>query len=581
MIKPDHREDRKPRHAPLLAVGAWLFLLIASMVGGELSRAQSKNSSITPTVPTADRTDPNKVFLEHADSLVMNERVSTEYMVLYGNVVFRKGGMMMYCDSAHFYEKSNSLDAYSNVRMEQGDTLFIYGHELYYDGMTEHATLYGNHTRKARLINRDVKLETDIFHYDMKRNVGYYDVGGVLTDNVNRLRSIEGEYYPDTKFAYFYYDVDLFSKRQDGDTLTMFTDSLIYNTSTHLATLVSPTVINNRDGRILSSSGIYNTNSGQADLYSRSTVYTNRGNTLTGDTLFYDRQKGFGEAFGNMILTDSVNKSNLYGDYGYYDEIRDSAFVTGNALAKEFSKKDTLYLHGDTINAYRFKDDSTRVTNAFHRVRFYRKDLQGLCDSMSITERDSIMYMYRHPMVWSGERQIYGNVIHVHFNDSTADWARLPQFGIMSEHIAQDCYNQLSGNDMKAWFRDSIITRLYVEGNVQVIMFPMENDSTYNKFAFAESSFMDAYFDGNDIEKVTMWPETTGNVTPLYLAKRTSYFLPQFKWYGDVLRPREPDEVFDYPPEMELLMTEPQPGARRRSSSKPATQPTKPESPTP
>ena len=246
-----------------------------------------------------------------------------------------------------------------------------------------------------------------------------------------------------------------------------------------MAELVSPSEIINADGKIYSSNGVYNTSSGVADLYHRSLVVTNKGNTLTGDTLFYDRNRQYGEAFGNMVLTDSARQSSLQGDYGYYDEVRDSVFVTGRALAKEYSKGDTLYLHGDTINAYLDLVDSTHVTNVFHKVRFYRYDLQGLCDSLSMTERDSILYMYRSPIVWSGERQIYGNIINVHMNDSTVDWARLPQSGVMAEHIAEDCYNQLSGTDMTAWFNDSTVRRLYVEGNVQLIMFPMESCLLY------------------------------------------------------------------------------------------------------
>lgn len=250
-----------------------------------------------------------------------------------------------------------------------------------------------------------------------------------------------------------------------------------------------------------------------------------------------------------MVLTDSARQSELYGNYGFYDEVRDSAFVTGHALAKEYSKGDTLYLHGDSITAYLDLSDSTKVTNVFHNVRVFRSDVQAICDSLSMTERDSIMYMYRHPIVWSDKRQIFGNIINVHLADSTVDWARLPQTGIVAEHIAEDCYNQISGNDMTAWFADSVITRLYVEGNVMLNMFPMERDSTYNKFAYVESSFMDAYFDNNEIKKVNFWPETTSKITPLYLAKRGSYFLPKFKWFED-LRPRTPGDVFVIPQEM-------------------------------
>lgn len=516
---------------------------VAALLAAVCLPSLAVSTSIKPVIPSANRHQPGKVFLEHADELSMDQNKSGgEYQVLRGNVVFRKDNMFMYCDSAYFYDKSNSLDAFSNVRMEQGDTLFVYGDELNYDGPSEFATLYGLPGVPVRLINRDVKLVTDIFYYDLGQNYGFYDVGGVLTDRQNRLESLRGEYYPNTKDADFYDNVELRSL-SGGDTLRMYTDILHYNTNTHIASISAPTRIINRDGRIITSSGTYNTNNGVSDLYNRSTVYSNQGNTITADTLFYDRSRGYGEGFGNVVLTDSARESSLFGNYGFYDELKDSAFVTGRALAKEYrDSRDTLYLHGDTINAYMVMPDSIHVTNAFHGVRFYRSDLSGICDSLSFTDVDSTMRMFYSPVVWSGDKQIFGNLIEVHMNDSTADRAHLPDFGLMAEHIAEDCFNQLSGNQMTAWFNDSVITRLFVEGNVMTIMFPMENDSTYNKYANTESSFLDARFKEGQVDSVRMWPETTGRVTPLYLAKKGSYFLPRFKWM-EKLRPLSPESV--------------------------------------
>lgn len=533
----------------------WMPSLLVSAQKDEASK------TISPTIPTADRSQTNKVFLEYADKLYFQEQYGRtedeQFQVLSGNVRLRKGGMFMYCDSAEIYEETNSVKAYGNVRMEQGDTLFVFADMLDYDGLTEEAVLYADPGKKVRLKNRDVTLLTDVFHYDMIADVGFYNVGGELVDNKNRLTSWEGEYYPQTKDAYFNLDVHLVSQNKN-DVLYINTDSLEYNTDTHIARLVSQSEIINSDGVIYTTSGVYNTSTGVADLYRRSRIKTNKGNTLTGDTLFYDRTAQFGEAFGNMVITDSARQSSLHGDYGFYDEVRDSAFVTGRALAKEYSKGDTLYLHGDTITAYVDLADSTRVTNVFHKVRFYRSDMQGLCDSLSMTERDSIMYMFRHPVVWSGKRQIFGNIINIHLADSTVDWARLPQFGLMAEHIAEDCYNQLSGTDMTAWFADSTVRRLYVAGNVQLVAFPMESDSTYNKFAYVESSFMDSYFDANTVESIHFWPETTSKITPLYLAKRNSYFLPKFRWYEDI-RPKSPADVFVVPEGMIELINSAEP----------------------
>ncbi len=533
-----------------------LWLPCGIIASAQRSGDKKPVRTVRPSIPTVDRTKSNKVFLEHADRLHFEEQSNLpkdeQYQVLAGNVKLRKGGMFMYCDSAQIFETTNSVHAFGNVRMEQGDTLFVYADELDYDGEIEEAVLYADAGKKVRLINRDVTLYTDVFHYDMLNEIGYYNVGGELVDKQNRLKSWEGEYHPQTKDAFFNIEVHLTS-RQKSDTLNIYTDSLEYNTTTHVAHLVNPSEIINSDGTIYTSDGFYNTSTGVADLYKRSKVKTNRGNTLIGDTLFYDRKQQYGEAFGNMVIVDSARQSSLHGNYGFYDEIRDSAFVTGRALAKEYSKGDTLYLHGDSITAYLDLTDSTRVTNAFHKVRFYRSDLQGLCDSLSMTERDSILYMYRHPIVWSGQRQIFGNVINVHLADSTVDWARLPQFGMMAEHIAEDCYNQLSGTDMTTWFNDSTVTRLYVEGNVQLNIFPMESDSSYNKFAYVESSYMDAYFNSNQVESIHFWPETTSKITPLYLAKRNSYFLPKFRWYED-LRPMNPEDVFVVPDGMVTLL---------------------------
>ena len=211
--------------------------------------------------------------------------------------------------------------------------------------------------------------------------------------------------------------------------------------------------------------------------------------------------------------------------------------------------------------------DSVRVLRAFNQVRFYRNDVQGICDSLQLSEADTIINMYRHAVVWNLERQIFGDEINVHLNDSAADWATLPTGGFMAEHLGEIYYDQLSGKKMKAWFEDKELRRLDVDGNVQVIMFPQEKDSTYNKMVNAESSYMRLNLKPKqEVDRITMWPEVTGKVTPLYLAKRADMYLPQFKWY-DELRPKSPDDIYDVSDELKQLMRSIEGGTRRRSGS--------------
>lgn len=534
---------------------------------------QPDSLPISPTIPGANRYQRDKVFLERANE--MRAEQGKDYQIVVGDVEFRKGDMFMYCDSAHFYDNPGALQAYGNVRMEQGDTLFVYADELNYADSTQLAILYADPGKKVRLINKDVTLTTDVFNYDMGIELGYYEVGGVLTDKENRLDSWYGEYSPSSKDALFKENVHL-NSLGENDTLDIYTEEMLYNTLTHIAILDTTSTIISADGTIYTTSGVYNTETSQADLYHRSLVVASNGNTLTGDTLYYDRNLGFGEAFGNIELTDTTNKVILNGDYGFYFERADSALVTGRALAKEYSSpSDTLYMHGDTIRTFivitpeqalndsvTVPADTTHHLIAAPHVKFFRNDLQGLCDSMTFVQRDSMMYMNYHPVVWNESKQIFGNVIQVHLRDSTADWARLPEFGFMAEWIDEEFYNQLTGKEMYATFANGTIKHLDVSGNVQAIMLPMENDSTYNKIANLESSFLSADFKNQTIEYLKMWPETPGTMTPLYLAKKSLFYLPQFRWL-EPLRPTSPQDVFNIPPEFLMLMEEPPFGQKR------------------
>jgi len=526
-----------------------------------------KVSRITPQIPKANRNQSNKVFLENADILSANEAISTDYQVLKGNVRFRRGDMYMFCDSAYFYAETSSLDAFGNVRMTQGDTLWVYSDVLHYYGDQGVAELRNN----VRLENRSTTLLTDALDYEINSNVGYYFDGGTIVDNRNNteLSSQYGRYELDTKQAEFSRNVHLVNDRYE-----MFTDLLDYNTQSHIAHITSETYIVSDSNTINTTNGWYNTSADDATLYERALITAKDGKTLQGDTVYYNRKRNYGEARGDVVITDPSNKVILDGDYGYHDDNVHYSYVTGRARAREFSQKDTIYLHADTLCTlinYVVKDslggDSVRVLRAFNQVRFYRSDVQGICDSLQLSEADTIINMYDHAVVWNLERQIFGDEINIHLNDSAADWATLPTGGFMAEHLGEIYYDQLSGKKMKAWFVNKELRQLDVDGNVEVIMFPQEDDSTYNKMVNAESSYLRLNLKPKqEVDRIAMWPEVTGRVTPLYLARKTDLYLPQFQWY-DALRPKTPDDIYDVSDELKQLTQTIQGGKRRRSGS--------------
>ncbi len=577
---------------------------------------------IHPEIPTANRYRQDKVFLEKADSLYRRENDLQEHQIVSGDVRFRQGGMWMFCDSAYYYPELNSLDAFGHVKMQQGDTLFVYADKLFYNGNERRARLRcGPTERTVRLINRSVTLTTDSLDYDLTTELGWYDCGGKIDDKVNTLTSLFGQYSPSTKEAEFYHDVVLVNKR---DNFRMFTDTLLYNTATHIARIVSPTKIVGDNDTILTKTGWYNTASEMAVMNSRSTIIhrdsNNNVTTLEGDSIIYDKLTRISKAFSYrdplknaqpVVLTDTANKTTLIGGYAMYNDSTREALATYYPILMEYSRPDTLFLRADTILTFiesrtikvPLPIDSTKLTStsvpriissgttqpdnpessdgkllsdnsprqepaegaqpevsldsltvipdstelikdfhvarAFHRARFFNQDLQGVADSMVMVEFDSILYLYQKPVVWSGERQVYGNEIQVHFNDSTADWAHLPDYGMMGEHVEEDFYNQLTGREMMAWFEDKDLRRLDVSGNVQTIFLPQDNDSTYSRLVTAESSFLTINLSDRKIDRLKMWPEVTGTTTPLFLVKANQHFLPGFKWYESIRPQRE------------------------------------------
>lgn len=525
-------------------MGLMLALGLTAAPPDKTSILKPDLTPIKPQIPAVDRHEPNRVFLEQADLLKVDPD-EPNVQILVGSVTFRRGDMFMYCDSARFYtdpsQPSDSMEAFGNIRLEQGDTLFLYGDEMEYSGYDRIATVYGI-DHDVRLINRDVTLTSPVIHYDMEINLGYYDQGGTLTDPQNTLSSLEGEYAPPTKEANFYGRVRLTGVNDNGDTVNVRTDTLLYNTNTRIAELPVFSRIIGKKGDIITTNGLFNTSQNTATLLDRSMVHTTDGNTLTGDSIFYDRTTGIGEAFGSMVITDSARQVRLEGDYGYFNQQIDSAYATGNARALEYSKPDTLYLHGREIRTYQ-SPDSQRLMVANPEVRFWRVDIQGVCDSMTFVREDSTLYMNGNPILWNDNRQIFGNIIKVHLNDSTVDRAELPDFAFVAEAIEDEFYNQMSGKSMIADFYNGDLTRLQLNGSVQAIMLPEENDSTFNKMVSIESSYLDAYFKNRDIERARMWPETTGMVTPLYLARRSMLYLPKFRWEAE-LRPSGPDDIF-------------------------------------
>jgi lipopolysaccharide export system protein LptA len=489
---------------------------------------------IPQTPSTTDNSRITRVQILRYDSLEMQMNDNPDVYVFLGNVVFLHDSIYMYSDSAYLYNLTNSLEAFDNVRIEQGDTLFIYGDYLNYYGNTQLAKMRNN----VKMENNEVTLFTDSFDYDRRENLAYYFDGGMLLDSVNELTSVYGQYSPDTKIAFFIDRVRLVNPQ-----FVLTSDTLVYHTETKIATFVSPTVIESDSGYIYTDRGWYNTVSGESMLYDRSLVVSkDQSKTITADSMAYSREEGFLEAFGNMILNDTVRKVIVMGNYGYYDEITDFAFATDSAQMIEYSQRDSTFLHADTIKMTTI--DTIREIRAYYGARFYRTDLQGVADSIQYSTADTILRLYRNPILWNEAFQITGDTINILFNDSTVERMHVLNYAFVSEEVDSTYYNQLKGRNLTAYFDAGELHQLVMEGNGEALYYLLDAvDAAPLQLSKTAAPFITFWINNRKIVRGKWDPEPTHSVYPLPDLTPELKFLQNFVDYN-YLRPKSREDIF-------------------------------------
>ena len=517
----------------LVATMAACISLMAQSVQREIVSQYAMSQEIvqdTMSVAPTDTTNERYVYLLHADETRFNQRINPDAQILVGDVVFRHDSMYMYCDSALFYEASNSLDAYGNVRMNQGDTLFLYGDRLHYNGDEMLAKVRDN----VVMIDKEMTLTTDSLNYDRTINLGYYFNWGTVEDTLNVLTSEWGEYDTQTNDAVFNYQVTL-----TNPNFVLTSDTLQYNTRTQIATIVGPSNIDSEQNHIYSTLGRYSTATEQAFLLNRS-VLTNGDKRLTGDSIYYDRNSGYGEAFNYVEMDDFAGKTRLTGDYTYYSEFADSAYATRRAVAIDYSQGDSMFIHGDTLRLLTRNPDTDsvyRIVQAYRKVRIYREDIQAVCDSLVFNSLDSCMTMFFDPVVWNGPQQVLGEVIRVYLNDSTVEWAHVENQALIVEQVDTNQFNQICGREVKAYFVGGNIDKSDVIGNVMVVYYyTEEGDSVAYGVNTTECTYLTAYMKERQVDKLFIKDQSNGVFYPVMQIPPGKDRLSNFAWLNK-LRP--------------------------------------------
>lgn len=482
-------------------------------------------------------------FLPGPYKMIYNEATGAHRLVG-GGVNFVYQGNTMYCDSAYFYAKTSEVKAYGNVHINRRDTLNLFCDSLYYNGITKKAKLWGN----VRVRDRDYKLSTDTLEYDARKGRAIYRYGGrvesILTQEV--LTSRVGYFYPDSKNFSFSGKVKF-----RGTDLKMTTDTLRYQYLQKKVYFYGPTVINSKGAVLTCERGWYHTETEEGVLQKNATV-TKESKFISGDSLYVNPQKGFSIGKGHVVYRDTTQPSRFTGDYAYLSDTAKYGYLTGNALLEYRLKKDTLYLHGDTLYSYQDSLNALKSVLAYSAVSFFSRDFQGKCDSLSFSKVEDKLEMYDAPVIWSRNAELKGQFMVVHLEDTLIKSVEIHEkAAAVMEVDSGKYYNQVGGRDMFAYFKNNDLIRVDVKGNAQSVYYPeetKENDTVVeikrSGMTRLYSSDLRIYLDSGEVEGITYIDQPDGVFYPMDKINPEEQYVQGFSW-DPLLRPASIEDLLN------------------------------------
>lgn len=488
---------------------------------------------------------------------------------LFGNVGFSHQNARMYCDSAHFFVSDNRFEAFSNVRI-YNEGVTIHADTLFYSSQTSLAQLRGRIT----MTNRDMTLTTHKLDYNVKENVGYYFDNGKITDRANVLTSQIGTFYVNDNLIQFTNNVVLVNKDY-----TIRTNDLAYHTVTKVASFTGPTRVESEQNLLYTENGWYNTQTNIAQGVKNSFL-NSKSHFIYGDTLNYNRNTDIGTAYQNVHIRDTIEKISLFGNEGFLDGVQKLAFATGKLMVVKDFDVDSLYLHADSVFIQRFtiarltesdsiaqptietdtimqtqialdsiasQSDSVEysVIKAYHKVRFFKSDLQGVCDSLHYNSLDSLIWLHTRPIIWHEANQLTGRSVQLRLIDNQIEEIFVDADAFLVEQDEDSTqFNQIKGTSLKGYIKDNRLYQVNINKNSEFIYFMRDNGDLIgiNKLLCTDIT---AYLIDGRLSSFTFRQKPDGFIDPPGEVSKEAQKLDKFEWHS-AIRPLNKDDIFNW-----------------------------------
>ncbi len=454
---------------------------------------------------------------------------------LIGHVKMRHDSAYFFCDSAYYYQKNNSFDAYQNVHIIVNDSVEIFSDLLNYDGDHRFAEFHDN----VRLRDDSTMLYTEYLTYDRNLHLASYPDSATTVRGDKTLKSHYGFYRDRLKEFSFFENVEVYSPKYQ-----MYTDTLFYNTGIEKMWFEGPTTIINKENELEGKHGYYLVNEDFVYLDKRPYMH-NETQQMRADSIFYDRNKGLAQAYNQVDMIDTSYQVIMRGDYVEMWENKGFSFATDSAYAISYDGGDSLYIHGDTLFMYfdKQKEEAEKLI-ARRNVRFFKSDMQGKCDTLTYLKADSIIQMRVAPVLWAEDSQLTGIDIDIKLKDQNVDWVLQKGNAFIISKDSIEGYNQIKGKDITSRFRNGNIHRVNVDGDkAETIYWIRDDDGGLIGIDVSNSATMVIEMEKQSVSIIKSFKKINETMYPEKDLSESNRYLSGFKWHEEA-RPKDKDDIF-------------------------------------
>ena len=505
--------------AKLLLIVSVFFLLSQVVVAQEQDTVQRKKT---------------RIHIEHYDVATYSKSMG-DMQRLIGHVKMRHDSAYFFCDSAYFFQKTNSFKAFQNVHIIVNDSVEVFSDLLDYDGNTRFAKFFDN----VKLMDDSTTLLTEYLTYDRNLHLACYPDSATTYRGDKTLISCIGYYRDNIKEFSFFENVEVLSPKYQ-----MYTDTLYYNTDIEKMWFEGPTTILDKENTLEGRHGYYLVDEDVAFLDKRPLMY-NETQRMQSDSIYYNRDVGLAKAFDHVDMIDTSYKIVMRGNYFEMWEDSGFSFATDSAYAISYEGGDSLYIHGDTLFVHIDKEkEEVEKLIARRNVRFFKSDMQGKCDTLTYLMADSTIRMRVAPILWAEDSQLSGIDIDIKLKDQKVEWVLQKGNAFIISQDTIEGFNQIKGADITSRFRDGNIHRVNVDGTkAETIYWIRDNDGSLIGIDVSDSETMAIEIENQSVSIIKSFKDIHETMYPEEDLKESDRYLSGFKWH-DEARPTDKDDIF-------------------------------------